>query len=225
MKKMNNAKRILRVKADKDLMKEMYSKLSKVMGFIERFEKSLRERSIYLLNLKQGERILEIGFGRGTALLQLAREVGSQGYVYGIDLTPEMVRITGTKVLNSDLDNISIEQGDARDLPYKCNYFDAVYIASTLELFDNPDIPIVLSEIKRVLKTDGRLCVVSIPKENRERTLSVRLNEFYNKTFEKYASCRPIYLEHFLKIADFRILHSEELGFLFTMKIVLAKPQ
>ena len=47
---------------------------------------------------------------------------------------------------------VKLDEGDARQLPYEDGKFDAVYIAGTLELFDTPDIPTVLSEIKRVLK-------------------------------------------------------------------------
>jgi ubiquinone/menaquinone biosynthesis C-methylase UbiE len=43
---------------------------------------------------------------------------------------------------------VRIKEGDARNLPYNNNYFDAVYIFSTLKLFDIPDIPLLLKEIK-----------------------------------------------------------------------------
>lgn len=215
-------KKVLRVKADDSAMKKMYAKFSKIMGLIEKSEKSLRNRSINLLNLKKGDKVLEIGFGRGSALIQISKIVGENGEVYGIDLTPEMLEITHKNLTKHNISNVKITEGDGRDLPYKKDYFDAVYISSTLELFDNPDIPVVLEEIKRVLKPQGKLCVVSIPKKNRESSLGVRLFEWSHITFPKYASCRPIYVEDSIKNAGFKIIKAEVMGIIFPMKIVIA---
>ncbi len=217
-----NKKRVLRVRADDYAMKRMYAKFSKIMGLIEKSEKSLRKRSLELLKLKKGEKVLEIGFGRGTTLIEMSKTVGEKGELYGIDLTPEMLKITKKNLIKSHLFNVNVEEGDARNLPYKNNYFDAVYIASTLELFDTPDIPIVLNEIKRVLKPTGRLCVVSIPKEGRESSLGVRLFEWSHRTFQNYASCRPIYVEDSIKRAGYKIMKTNVVGIFFPMKIVIA---
>jgi len=219
---MNN-KRVLRVRADDTAMKRMYSKFSKFMGLIEKSEKSLRKRSLELLNLQKGEKVLEIGFGRGTALIEISKAVGKTGEVFGIDLTPEMVKIARTNLAKNKIHNVNIEEGDARSLPYKDNYFDAVYMASTLELLDTPDIPIVLKEIKRVLKTTGRLCIVSIPREGREKSLALKLYEWSHRTFQTYASCRPIYVEDSVKIAGYKIMKMDIIGVLFPMKIVIAE--
>ena len=169
--------------------------------------------------------MLEIGFGRGSSLVEISKAVGENGKVYGIDLTPEMIKLS-KKILtkNRMLNRVELREGDARQLPYQNNVFDGVYIASTLELFDTPDIPLVLKEIKRVLKPSGKLCVVSIPKERRENSFGVKLYEWSHKTFQKYASCRPIYVEDSIKNTEYRIIKTEIIGKLFPMKIVIAKP-
>jgi len=218
-----NKKRVLRVKADDTAMKRMYTKFSKIMSLIEKSEKSLRKRSLELLKLQIGEKVLEIGYGRGTALIEISKAVGETGEVYGIDLTPEMVKITKKNLAKNHIFNVKVEEGDARNLPYKENYFDVVYMASTLELFDTPDIPIVLNEIKRVLKTTGRLCVVSIPREDREDSLGIKLYEWSHRTFPTFASCRPIYVEDSVKIAGYKIMKMDMIGVLFPMKIVIAE--
>jgi len=218
-----NKKRVLRVRADDTAMKRMYTKFSKIMSLIEKSEKSLRKRSLELLKLQIGEKVLEIGFGRGTALIEISKAVGETGEVYGIDLTPEMVKITKKNLVKNNLLNVKVEEGDAKNLPYKENYFDVVYMASTLELFDTPDIPIVLNEIKRVLKPTGRLCVVSIPREGREDSLGVRVYEWSHRTFQSFASCRPIYVEDSIKRAGYNIIKTDVIGVFFPMKIVIAK--
>ena len=157
----------------------------------------------------------------------MAKAVGDSGKVYGIDLTPKMVELASNRLYQEKLtDKVELKEGDAREMPYKSQMFDAVYLASTLELFDTPDIPKVLQEIKRVLKATGRICVVSIPKENHEHSIVLRMYEWFHKTFPKYASCRPIYVEDSIKDGGYDIMKTEELMMdgLFPMKIVVAKP-
>ncbi|MGC9467592.1 MAG: methyltransferase domain-containing protein [Anaerolineae bacterium] len=50
-------------------------------------ESSLRELGLQQLDAQYGERVLEIGFGTGHALLTLARAVGKHGHVFGIDIS------------------------------------------------------------------------------------------------------------------------------------------
>ena len=218
-------KEILRVKGN---IKEIYSKLSKTYAFIEeKFEKDIRARGLALLNIKQGEVILEIGFGTGSTLVEMVKAVGDSGKAHGIDLTPKMVELATNRLYRQNLaGKVELREGDAREMPYKSQMFDAVYLASTLELFDTPDIPKVLQEIKRVLKTTGRICVVSIPKENHENSFVLRMYEWFHKTFPKYASCRPIYVEDSIKDGGYDIMKTEELMMdgLFPMKIIVAKP-
>jgi len=217
-------KKILRVKADKTAMKNMYAKFSKVFGLIEKSEESLRKRGLEMLSLKKGERVLEIGFGRGAALVKIAKQVGSEGEIHGIDLTPEMIVLAKKRLSKNKVRNVRIIEGDARDLPYDEKYFDIVYIASTLELFDTPDIPVVLKEIRRVLKSTGRLCVISIPREGREDTTGLKLYERFHTIFPKYASCRPIYVENSITEAGFKVIKKNIIGLFFPMKIVIALP-
>jgi demethylmenaquinone methyltransferase/2-methoxy-6-polyprenyl-1,4-benzoquinol methylase len=89
-------------------------------------------------------------------------------------------------------------------MPCEDNKFDAVFMSFTLELFDTPEIPKVLNEIKRVLKPKGRLGVVSMSKEDGDSIL-LRLYEWTHKKFPQYADCRPIYLEKSIKDAGFKI--------------------
>ena len=219
-------KETLRVRGD---VKETYAKLSRVYAVVEdRFEKGIRERGLERLAVREGETVLEIGFGTGCSLVKIARSVGETGKAYGLDITPEMVNLAGKRLEKAGLKTkVKLCEGDAREMPYKENQFDAVYMAATLELFDTPDIPKVLAEIKRVLKQDGRLGVVSMPEEGHEESKLFAVYEWIHRALPRYASCRPIYVEDSLVEAGFEIMETEEvmLGKIFPMKIVVAQPQ
>ncbi|MFX0042889.1 MAG: class I SAM-dependent methyltransferase [Candidatus Hodarchaeota archaeon] len=218
-------RKILRVTGD---IKKIYSKYSRLYAIIEEyFEKSIRKKGLSFLNVQEGESALEIGFGTGVMLVEIAKAVGNSSKVFGIDISSKMVELTNNRIERQNLRHrVFICEGDARNMPYDNEIFDVVYIASTLELFDTPDIPLVLNEIKRVLKPTGRLGVVSIPKEGFEDLLVLKIYEWFHKRFPKFASCRPIYVEDSIYKAGYIILRKKVLmmGKLFPMKIIIARP-
>lgn len=224
-----NAKVILRVKATDQVIKSSYGKLSRLYIAVEgRFERGIREKGLKSLDIHEGERVLEIGFGTGCTLVEIAKSVGESGKAHGIDLTPEMVALAKERLTKERVaDRVQLHQGDARHMPYEDRMLDAVYLALTLELFDTPDIPRVLKEIKRTLKPDGRLGVVSLSKEGHESSGFLRFYELAHRAFPKYASCRPIYVEDSVRDAGYKIVKTDELmlGRLFPMKVVVASPQ
>ena len=189
-------------------------------------DKELIERIVKAAGIKSGETVLEIGFGTGYCLVEIAKRVGTAGKAYGIDVTPEMVGLARRRLEKEGLaERVELYQGDARETPYENRQFDAVYMAAALELFDTPDIPKVLAEIKRVLRPTGRLGVISMPKEGHENSITLRFYERMHRAFPRYASCRPIYVEDSVSGAGFEIIKAEEvmLGGLFPMKIVMAR--
>ena len=76
----------------------------------------------------------------------------------------------------------------------------------TLELFDTPEIHMILNEIKRVLKSEGRLGVVSLSREG-GKSILFKLYEWAHKKFPNYADCRPIYVEQSMREAGIKIIY------------------
>ncbi len=225
----NSKKEILRVPASLEDIKKSYSVLSRSYAIMEGiFEKGLRRNGLQILSVTPGEVVLEVGVGTGYSLKEIASSVGENGKAYGIDITPQMLEITRKRLRKAGLmDRTELYEGDARSMPYEDSKFDAVYMASTLELFDTPDIPRVLTEIKRVLKSSGRLGVASLTKEGWEGSLFVRFYEWLHQKIPKYASCRPIYVGESVENAGYQIIKTEEFA-LFKMvplKIVVARPK
>lgn len=224
----NSEKEILRVRATLENIKKSYAKISKLYAIVEStFEKGLRVRGLKLLSVQEGEEVLEIGIGTGFSLVEIAKAVGEKGKAYGLDITPQMMEMTRERIEKTGLANrVELQEADARNMPYEDDKFDAVYIASTLELFDTPDIPRVLMEIKRVLKPSGRLCVASLTKEGREGSLFLRFYEWLHQKVPKYASCRPIYVEKSVEDARYEITNTEEfvIAKLVPWKLIMARP-
>ncbi len=202
---------VLPVPRTKEEAKRLYNRISRFYDFLTAaFEREHAEMALERLSIKEGETVLEIGFGSGHCLRQIARSVGESGKAYGIDISTGMLEVTKRKLERAQLmDRAELYCGDAASLPYDDNAFDAVFMSFALELFDTPEIAKVLEEVKRVLKPGGRLGVASMSKEDGESKL-LRLYEWLHKKWPKYVDCRPIYVEQSLKDAGYEIKSKEK---------------
>jgi demethylmenaquinone methyltransferase/2-methoxy-6-polyprenyl-1,4-benzoquinol methylase len=96
-------------------------------------------------------------------------------------------------------------------MPYTDNKFDAVFMSFVLELFELPEIPQVLAEIKRVLKPNGRVAVLGMSKEGGMSPL-LELYEWMHQKFPRVVDCRPIYVGRSIEAAGFGIRHKEQVS-------------
>jgi len=134
--------------------KDPYKKISKFYDtFIEPSVAVLRKIMFKMYIPKEGMRVLEVGCGTGTNL-KLYQQARCE--VYGIDLSPSMVKVASNK-LGEQAD---IKLGDASQMPYSDGYFDLVIAMLTLHEMPNSIRPPVMDEMARVMKQDGRLLLV-----------------------------------------------------------------
>ena len=206
---------ILRVNRTKAQAKESYDKMSSYYDlFAGVFEQKYRNMGLKRLNIIRGEIVLEIGFGTGHCLKQMAEAVGDEGRVYGIDISSGMLAVSQRRLEKAGLWNrVELTCDDAMKMPYANNQFDAVFSSFNLELFDSPEIPLVLAEIKRVLKPNGRLGVVSMSKDVGNSPF-LKMYEWSHEKFPQYVDCRPIYVEQSIKDAGFGILSRDRVSML-----------
>jgi len=219
-----NEMEISRVIRSKEEAKASYDKLSKWYDLLAgRFERRYRDIGLQKLSAKKGEIVLEIGFGTGDCLLSLAQAVGNSGQVYGIDISEGMCRITGSRLEKTGLvEQVTLICDDAAKLPFKANSFDAIFMSFTLELFDTPEIPTVLGECQRVLRSSGRLCVVGMSKKG--ASVLMRLYECAHRKFPRYLDCRPIFIQESLEGVGFQIIEATKISmWSLPIEIVLAK--
>jgi ubiquinone/menaquinone biosynthesis C-methylase UbiE len=213
---------VLRVFQSRAQTKAFYNKISRFYDALsDRSEAPIRRAGLDLLKPRVGERILEIGFGTGHTLAVLAKAVGSSGKIFGLDLSDQMVRLAKKDLAETGLlKRAQLRCGDAAQLPYAGNTMDAVFMSFTLELFDTPEIPKVLSECRRVLKTNGRIVVVGMSKEGKHEPL-IGIFEWAHKHFPNFIDCRPIYVREALEKADFQIRKSVKKHMWIPVEIIL----
>ncbi len=197
---------IARVLQTKEETRAFYNKIAKVYDLLaERSEQPMREIAVRMLAPAPGERLLEIGFGTGHLLAELARAVGSAGRVVGIDISENMLAQARELLERENLsERVTLDRGDAEDLPYAANSFDGILMCFALELFDTPQIPRVLAQCQRVLRPGGRLVVASVSKET-GHGLVVRAYEWTHQHFPNLLDCRPIYVRRSLEAQGFAI--------------------
>jgi ubiquinone/menaquinone biosynthesis C-methylase UbiE len=116
-----------------------------------------RARLREILEPTPGERVLEIGPGTGYYTLDLADWVGPEGEVEIFDIQQEMLDHTIRRARERGLWNINPTRGDARELPYDDDIFDAAILITVLG--EVPDQDAALREVARVLRPGGRLIV------------------------------------------------------------------
>lgn len=202
---------VLRVNRTKAQAKASYDRLSAIYDLFAFFEQGARNLGLKRLDIQPGETVLEIGSGTGHCLITIAEIVGEGGRVNGLDLSSGMLRVSQRWLGKAGFRRrVALTCGDACQLPYPEDQFDAIFMSFTLELFDTPEIPRVLAEIQRILKPGGRIGVISMSKEDGHSWL-LRFYEWFHLKFPRYADCRPIYVEQSIREAGFEIRHKERI--------------
>ena len=208
--------------------RKFYDRIADAYDFIaDSNEKAARQAGVKALALNPGESVVELGFGTGNEVLDLAGLVGPTGKVAGIDISSGMLAVAQRKIAaRPPACPVDLRVGDARSLPFADASFDAAYTSFTLELFPAEDIPAVLAEAKRVLKPGGRLAVVSmsvVPAGQHTSALE-KTYVWMHRHFPHLVDCRPIDAPGLVATAGFRIAQSQELE-IWTMPVAVVVGQ
>lgn len=116
-------------------------------------------RLVAIAELSAGERVLDVGCGRGASAFPAAEAVGASGSVLGIDLAPGMVERTAGDAAARGLGWLTTRVGDAEDPAVPPGSVDVVLAG--LILFFLPDLPAALRRYAEALVPGGRLAVTS----------------------------------------------------------------
>ena len=203
--------------------RSFYDRISRAYDAIaDSGEHASREEGLALLSVKDGERVLEIGYGTGHSLVQLAQAVGRAGHVSGVDISQGMHDVAWRRVQESGVDDrVALCVAEIPPVPYDDGSFDAVTMSFTLELFPQDVIPTVLTEVRRVLRSTGRLGIVSMsttPDGERDR-FAERTYKWMHRHFPHIVDCQPIDAVRFVQEAGFRVTRRVDMT-IWTMPVV-----
>jgi ubiquinone/menaquinone biosynthesis C-methylase UbiE len=183
---------------------EYYTQLAPWYDLLAGSEKKFVRLGLEMLDPQPDERILEIGFGTGYAQQRLIPATHN-GLSIGVDLSPGMARIAQRRLIGAGLaDLASFVCSDSLPLPFQPRQFNAIFSSFTLELFDTPLLPKLLSECRRVLKPEGRLVLVALSKDQPLGVMG-QLYELIHDRFPTIADCRPIPVRRLLEENGFQV--------------------
>jgi demethylmenaquinone methyltransferase / 2-methoxy-6-polyprenyl-1,4-benzoquinol methylase len=145
-------------------VQEIFASIAKDIDFLSSFfsfglDQAWRKKLVSLLELHEGEKVLDVCTGTGKLAFLLSRKVGKEGSVAGVDFSKEMLG-EAEKKLNSMPSNIRFAFSDAKYLDYSDNFFDAVTVSFGMR--NIIDTAAALREAYRVLKPGGRFCCLEL---------------------------------------------------------------
>src|SRR5579871_4243379 len=134
---------------------------------MENHHLDITEKTIRLMELRPGERVLDLGCGSGWATRLLARLVaeGPEGFgqVVGVDVSDEMIR--QARAASKDFENILYAWGSAQEIPWEENFFDKVLSVESFYYYADQER--ALAELFRVMAPHGRLFIlINLYKDN-----------------------------------------------------------
>jgi len=128
-----------------------------------------RRVELCLAELRDGNRILEVGFGSGSAFLNLNEKYGE---IHGLDLKANVDAVS--EVFKKIGIQVFLKNGNVLSMPYADNYFDSILLISILEHLHPESQEEAFREITRVLKKGGQV-VYGVPVERPLMYLLFRL--------------------------------------------------
>jgi len=124
------------------------------------------ERVIREISLKQGDKFLDVGCGEGRFSIAVSKLVGNKGKVYALDSYEKSIAVLKEQIQREHITNIEATVADVtKKLPLPDAIIDVCLMANVMHGFlANGEVPAVMTEVARVMKTGSTLVVVEFKK-------------------------------------------------------------
>lgn len=120
-----------------------------------------RNKLVKMMKEDAPKEVLDVATGTGD--LAIAVQKGTKAKVVGLDLSQQMLNVGVDKIKKLNLEGeISMQKGDAENLPFEDNRFDSVSVAFGVRNFEN--LPKGLAELRRVVKENKSVYILEFSK-------------------------------------------------------------
>lgn len=183
-------------------------------------ERAARDKLIEFAKIHDGLDILEVAVGTGLSFKRIL-ELNPTGSNTGIDITPAMVKRTSRRIRNTKATNVSVQHGDAYQLPFPDNSFDRLVNSYMLDMVPEESLTLILREFHRVLRPGG---IVSIAYMVPGQSISEKMwDTLYRIHPFILGGCRGITILPYISQCGFTKVQSEKITQLtFPSEVVVA---
>ena len=179
-------------------IKKIYGGYSGVYdALFKRFFYPRIKHAINYMDIKPGDRVLDVGIGTGLSLAEYPKHCR----VVGIDLSTEMLSKAKRKIAINRYDNISVATMDAMSVGFEDDTFDKVFISHVVSVV--PDPYKLMSEVRRVCRKDGEVVVVNHFKSRNK--LLERAEKMINPVCERIGWRNDLCLNEFIDRSGIKV--------------------